>query len=51
MSDRPDPTEDVRQLYEDAGKRTAAAMEVPGQARRVRRAAVVGEGLESRSTA
>ena len=27
MSERPDPTEDVRQLYEDAEKRTAAAME------------------------
>jgi hypothetical protein len=27
MSERPDPTEDVRRLYEDAEKRTAAAME------------------------
>ncbi len=27
MSDRPDPTEDVRRLYEDAEKRTADAME------------------------
>jgi hypothetical protein len=27
MSDRPDPTEEVRRLYEDAEKRTAAAME------------------------
>ena len=27
MSERPDPTEDVRRLYEDAEKRTADAME------------------------
>jgi hypothetical protein len=27
MSERPDPTEEVRRLYEDAEKRTAAAME------------------------
>ena len=27
MSERPDPTEDVRRLYEDAEKRTANAME------------------------
>jgi hypothetical protein len=27
MSERPDPTEDVRRLYEDAEKRTASAME------------------------
>jgi hypothetical protein len=27
MSDRPDPTEQVRRLYEDAETRTAAAME------------------------
>lgn len=27
MSDRPDPTEQVRRLYEDAEKRTAAATE------------------------
>jgi hypothetical protein len=27
MSERPDPTEDVRRLYEDAEQRTAAAME------------------------
>jgi hypothetical protein len=27
MSDRPDPTEEVRRLYEDAEKRTAVAME------------------------
>jgi uncharacterized coiled-coil protein SlyX len=27
MSDRPDPTEQVRRLYEDAEKSTAAAME------------------------
>ncbi len=27
MSERPDPTEDLRRLYEDAEKRTAAAME------------------------
>ena len=27
MSERPDPTEDARRLYEDAEKRTAAAME------------------------
>ena len=27
MSERPDPTEEVRQLYEDAEKRTATAME------------------------
>ena len=27
MSERPDPSEDVRRLYEDAEKRTAAAME------------------------
>ena len=27
MSERPDPTEEVRRLYEDAEKRTASAME------------------------
>jgi uncharacterized membrane-anchored protein YjiN (DUF445 family) len=27
MSERPDPTEDVRRLYEDAEQRTASAME------------------------
>jgi uncharacterized membrane-anchored protein YjiN (DUF445 family) len=27
MSERPDPTEEVRRLYEDAEKRTATAME------------------------
>jgi hypothetical protein len=27
MSERPDPTEEARRLYEDAEKRTAAAME------------------------
>ena len=27
MSERPDPTEDVRRIYEDAEKRTADAME------------------------
>src|SRR4029450_9086042 len=37
MSERPDPTEEVRRLYEEAEKRTADAMGGLGQRERVRR--------------